>query len=387
MTGRHTGHTYIRGNGEVPLRATDTVISQRLKQSGYTTGMFGKWGLGVEGTPGAPQEKGWDDFVGYLDHRHAHNYYTTHLWQVKDKILSKLPLDTTHYTHDIIMDSALAFINSNKEKPFFLYLPVTLVHAELAATKADLQPFLTNEGKSVFGTEQPFVKPAASRYSSQAQPHAVFAAMLTRLDKDVGRVLNLLRQLGLDKNTLVFFTSDNGPHKEAGADPDFFNSNGPWRGIKRDLYEGGIRVPMIVWGSGVKAVGQTNHEPWANWDIVPTLCSLTGNKVPEGVDGISLLPALAGRPTDKSKLRNFFWQFSEGETRQAILNGRWKLIRFKKAGLPERMELYDLMNDPGEKNNLAAKHPQKVSELKRVMQQSQTPAEHPVFNWSANEQL
>lgn len=384
MTGRHTGHAYIRGNGEIPLRSADSVLSQRLKQTGYTTGMFGKWGLGVEGTPGAPQEKGWDRFVGYLDHRHAHNYHTTHLWQVNNKSLSKLPLDTVQYTHDVIMDSALAFIKTNRNQPFFLYLPITLVHAELATTKTDLRPFLTKEGESVFELEKPFVKPAASRYSSQPQPHAAFAAMLTRLDKDVGRLLNLLHRLGIDKNTLVFFTSDNGPHKEGGADPEFFNSNGPWRGIKRDLYEGGIRVPMIVWGSGVKG-GGTNNEPWANWDILPTVYTVARTSLPKNIDGISMLPALMGKKTNGSKDRSFFWQFSEGETRQAVLKSNWKLIRFKKAGAPERFELFFLTDDPEENNNIAAAHPQKVSELKAILNQSQTPAEHPEFRWLANE--
>lgn len=384
MTAKHTGHAYIRGNGEIPLRSTDTVISQRLKQLGYATGMFGKWGLGLEGTSGAPQEKGWDRIIGYLDHRHAHNYYTDHLWQVKNKKLSKLPIDTLQYTHDIIMDSAFAFIKSNQQKPFFLYLPVTLVHAELATTKADLQPFLTRKGESIFESEKPFLKPAGSRYSSQPQPHAAFAAMLSRLDKDVGRLLNFLRQSGLDKNTIVFFTSDNGPHKEGGADPEFFNSNGPWRGIKRDLYEGGIRVPMIVWGSGVTG-GNINNEPWANWDILPTLCNIAGGKAAGNVDGISMLPALVGNTTSHSGSRGFFWQFNEGETRQAVLKNNWKLVRFKKAGVPERLELFYLKDDPGEKNNLATAQVEKLKELTSILKQSQAPAEHPQFNWTESE--
>jgi arylsulfatase A-like enzyme len=191
--------------------------------------------------------------------------------------------------------------------------------------------------------------------------------------------------LGLDKNTVVFFTSDNGPHKEGGADPEFFNSNGPWRGIKRDLYEGGIRVPMIAWGLKIKG-GEINNEPWANWDILPTLCNIAGAEIPKDVDGISMLPALAGDKTDLSKTRSFFWQFNEGETRQAIVKNSWKLIRFKKEGAPVRMELFNLVDDPGEKNNLAMAQPQKVSELMLLMKQSQTPPEHPQFNWAASEQ-
>lgn len=391
MTGKHMGHAYVRGNGEVPLRPTDTTLARRLQANGYTTGMFGKWGLGLETNTGAPQLQGWDEFVGYLDHRHAHNYHTDHLWQVRAGKLSKLPLDTAQYTHDVIMKGAMDFLRkhragSNDARPFFLYLPVTLVHAELASTPQDTKPFLTADGKSRFAPETPFVKPPKSRYASQEQPRATFAAMLSRLDGDVGKLLDLLRELGLDKNTLVLFTSDNGPHQEGGADPAFFDSNGPLRGIKRDLYEGGIRVPLIARWPGQVPAGVVSNQVWANWDMLPTFCQLTGTPVPTIIDGISMTNLLTGQTPGGLSERALFWQFDEGELRQAVVSGNWKLIRFKKRGQPERLELYDLSNDEGETNNLARQQSRRVTELVSLMRQAQSPPEQPIFDWSRDEQ-
>ena len=387
MTGKHMGHAYIRGNGEIPLRASDTTLAQRLKANGYRTGMFGKWGLGLDTNSGAPQRKGWDEFTGYLHHRHAHNYHTDSLWQVRNGQLSPLRLKPAQYTHDVIMDRALSFLSSRNadREPFFLYLPVTLVHAELATTDADLKPFLTADGKSRF-PEQPYQK-GKGTYSAQQNPHATFAAMLTRLDKDVGKILGLLNQYGMDENTYVFFTSDNGPHKEGGADPDYFDSNGPLRGIKRDLYEGGIRVPMIAWGPGRVPANKVSDAIWANWDISPTVCALTGAGQPTRIDGVDM-GGLLGRSSGMAfpKDRSLFWQFNEGELRQAVLQGDWKLIRLKKKGEPERLELYDLGKDTGETTNLARQNPQKVTMLLALMKQAQSPSEHPLFNWDKDEQ-
>ncbi len=385
MTGRHTGHAYVRGNGEVSLRASDTTLAQRLKANGYATGMFGKWGLGTENSPGAPQWKGWDEFLGYLDHRHAHNYHTDHLWQVRRGQLSRLPLDSATYTHDLLVGRAMDFVRENRAKPFFLYLPLTLVHAELGTTAADVKPFLNADGSSKLGPEKPYFKQRPpSLYATQTQPHAAFAAMLTRLDGDVGKLLELLKTLGLEGNTYVFFTSDNGPHQEGGADPEFFDSNGPLRGIKRDLYEGGIRVPMLVRGPGV-AAGQTSGAPWAAWDILPTFCQLTGAPVPPGLDGLPLGALLRGQTPPSGASRALFWQFNEGELRQALTQGDWKLIRFKKSGQPERMELYNLAADLGETNDRTAQQPRRVARLTQLMRAAQTPAEHPLFDWSKAE--
>lgn len=393
MTGKHTGHAYVRGNGEIPLRATDTTVAERLKANGYKTGMFGKWGLGLENNSGAPQLQGWDEFTGYLHHRHAHNYHTDSLWQVRNGQLSPLRLDRSQYTHDVIMAGAMSFLQDRKSdrQPFFLYVPVTLVHAELATTAADQQAYLTANGQSQF-SETPFVNSSGRGYSSQPNPRATFAAMLSRLDRDVGKILDLLSQSGMDKNTYVFFTSDNGPHKEGGADPDFFNSNGPLRGIKRDMYEGGIRVPMLAWAPGRVPTNTVSDAIWANWDITPTVCELTGAARPTNIDGLTMARLLgkassaASRNAGPSADRYLFWQFDEGELRQAVLQGNWKLIRLKKAGQPERLELYDLGNDVGEQANLAGANPQKLAALLTLMKQAQTPSEHPLFNWQKNEQ-
>ncbi|TAE26695.1 MAG: sulfatase [Cytophagales bacterium] len=390
MTGMHAGHGYIRGNGEIPLRKQDTTLVQRLKAIGYRTGMFGKWGLGVNGTDGTPDQKGFDEFFGYLHHVHAHKYHTDHLWQVQDGQLSKQPIDTTAYTHDLIMNRALDFVRnsvhkkgqSGQEKPFFMYLPVTLVHAELATTPADLKPFLTADGQSRLLPETPFAQRPNPHYQSQDKPHAAFAAMLGRLDSDVGRLLALLRELGIDQNTLVLFTSDNGPHKEGGADPEFFDSNGPLRGIKRDLYEGGIRVPMIARWPGRVPANRTDNTAWANWDILPTFCQLTGANQPQTIDGLSMTALLAGKQPLKTH-DYFYWQFNEGVMKQALTQGDWKLIRLKEKDKREALELYNLKQDLGETNNIADKEPVRTNAMRQLMQKAVTPSQHPKFDYSA----
>jgi arylsulfatase A-like enzyme len=243
MTGKDMGHAFIRGNGREALRPQDTTLAERLQMSGYATGMFGKWGLGEEGSTGTPEKKGFNDFFGYLNQMHAHNYFTSYLYEVKNRRISKLAIDSSKYTEDLIMDKAVSFLNDNRNNPFFLYLPLTIPHAELNVPAALMKPFMNADGSSKFEPETLFA--GRGEYDRQEKPRAAFAAMITKLDSDVGRILNLVKQLGLDDNTFIFFTSDNGPHREGGGDPEFFNSSGPLRGIKRDLYEGGIRVPMI----------------------------------------------------------------------------------------------------------------------------------------------
>jgi arylsulfatase A-like enzyme len=382
MTGQHSGRGYVRGNGEIPFRAQDTTLAQRLKAIGYRTGMFGKWGLGTENTDGTPDKKGFDEFLGYLHHRHAHNYHTDHLWQVRAGQLSKLPTDTAAYTHDLIMGRAFDFVKTSRNRPFFLYLPITLVHAELATTPQDLKPFVDANGQSKLQPEKSYVRRGAMTYQTQPQGHATFAAMLSRLDADVGRLLKLLRDLGLDKNTLVLFTSDNGPHQEGGADPEFFDSNGPLRGIKRDLYEGGIRVPMIARWPGNVPAGNVSNTVWANWDVLPTFAALTGYATPTGIDGVSMLPTLRGKaqPTPHPYL---YWQFNEGVLKEAVLQENWKLVRLKEKGKPEVLELYDLSTDETETRNLADSQPARLAQLRQLMRASTTPPQHPKFDYAA----
>lgn len=383
LTGKHMGHAYIRGNTRLPIRPQDSTLAQLLQQNGYATGMFGKWGLGEIGTTGSPEIKGFDEFFGYLNQGHAHDYYTDYLFEVKDGRISKVPHDSTIYTHDAIMEHAISFIKKNKDKPFFLFLPVTLPHAELDPPAKDMQPFLNADGSSKFPPETPYLK-AGGNYRSQKNPHAAFAAMMTKLDNNVGEVTALIKTLGLDDNTYIFFTSDNGPHKEGGADPEYFNSNGPLRGIKRDLYEGGIRVPMLVRAPGNVPAGRVSDQQWAFWDILPTFTDLTNSHTLAGIDGVSFKQSLNGR-RQIAKHDYFYWQFNEGHLQEAVLQGNWKLIRFKRKGQPEQFELYNLSTDIGEKNNLAAANPAKVKALSTIMQQAKTPAENKEFDWSSIE--
>lgn len=384
LTGKHMGHAYIRGNTRLPLRTEDSTLAQLLQANGYRTGMFGKWGLGEAGTTGSPEIKGFDTFFGYLNQQHAHNYYTDYLFEVKEGQISRVPRDTNVYSQDEILQHALSFINDNKDKPFFLFLPFTLPHAELAPPAADMQAFLNADGSSKFGPETPYERKNGT-YRSQENPHAAFAAMVTKLDRNVGEISALIKQLGLDDNTYIFFTSDNGPHREGGADPVYFDSNGPLKGIKRDLYEGGIRVPLLVRAPGKVSAGQVSSIPWAFWDVLPTLSDITHSPVLSRIDGLSYTKALNGtKPTRQHD--HFYWQFNEGGLQEALLKDDWKLVRFKKRGTPERFELYHLSEDIGEEHDLAAKYPQKVKALSRLMLQSKTPAENPEFDWSATEQ-
>ncbi len=361
MTGLHTGHTLVRGNkpdGGMPLRPQDLTVAETLKQANYVTGGFGKWGLGVEGTTGHPNRKGFDEWFGYLDQTHAHSYYTDHLYKNSEKVL----LDGTQYSHDLIVDAAFEFIKKNKDNPFFLYFSLTIPHASLEVPDDSLKKYL---GKY---PEKPF--PGGGTYTKQETPRAAFAAMIDRFDQSVGRMMTLLKELGLDESTIVFFTSDNGPHREGGGDPDFFNSSGPLRGIKRDLYEGGIRAPMIVrWPNRIRA-GTVSKRVWAFWDFLPTAAAIAGANAPKKIDGISLLPTLLGK--EQRHHDYLYWEFFERGFQQAIRVKNWKAVRLE-AGKP--VELYDLDEDIGEQNNVAAKHPDVVAHIEKLLKAARTDSE------------
>jgi arylsulfatase A-like enzyme len=381
MTGKTMGNAYIRGNTREPIREQDTTLAQRLQANGYATGMYGKWGLGEENTTGSPEKKGFDAFYGYLNQTHAHNYFTSYLYEVKNRQLKEVKVDSAQYAEDLIIDHALDFVKTNKDKPFFLYLPLTIPHAELRVPDKLLKPFLNADGTSKFEPETPFE--GHNQYDPQAKPHAAFAAMITKLDSDVGRVLDLVKKLGLDDNTYVFFTSDNGPHKEGGGDPVYFNSSGPLRGIKRDLYEGGIRVPLLVKAPGKIPVGKTSNVAWAFWDVLPTIAQITNTPSPSNIDGLSFVNALQGKPQKQHEY--LYWQFNEGKLKEALIKDNWKLVRFKAKGKAEELELYNLSNDIGEKNNLAASNAAKVQELKALLGKAKTPADNKKFDWSDEE--
>ena len=372
MLGRHTGHNWIRGNGEIPLRAEDVTLPELLKTAGYRTAVIGKWGLGREGTTGEPGGQGVDHFFGFLDHRHAHRQYVTHLWRNQTRVEHDVTRD---YAPDLFTADALEFVTSSAGGPFFLNLAYTVPHAELRVPDDAIKeyqgrfpetPYLNPEADG-FTPSPPFTR---TGYRSQPTPRAAFAAMIARMDRDIGRLMATLARLGLDKQTLVLFTSDNGPHREGGGDPEFFRSAGPLRGIKRDLYDGGIRVPMIAWGPGRVPAAATSTHVWAHWDLLPTLADLAGAKVPEGLDGISMRAALEGRPAPTHEF--LYWEFHERGFQQAVRMKKWKALRLK-PGAP--LELYDLDDDVGETRDVATAHPDVVARVEAYLKGARTQSE------------
>lgn len=385
MTGQTTGHTPIRGNkevkpeGQVALPATSITIAEMLKQAGYVTGGFGKWGLGYPGSEGDPNNQGFDEFFGFNCQRLAHNYYPTYLWHNQQKVMldGNAGDNFGQYAPELIQQKALEFLDKNKNKPFFLYYPTTIPHAELLLPEKNLKEF---EGKflpekSYKGAEPGDKNFRLGAYGTQPEAHAAFAAMVTLLDKQVGELMAKLKELGLDKNTLVIFSSDNGPHLEGGADPDYFDSNGPLRGYKRDLYEGGIREPMIARWMGKIQAGSKTDLVSAFWDVLPTVAELAGAEAPENIDGISFLPTLLNQPGQK-KHEYLYWEFHEGGGRQAVRKDNWKLVRYQVSN-PEKTttELYDLNTDLGEQNNVTDQHPEIVKELMAIVNQAATPSQ------------
>lgn len=381
MTGQHTGHTYIRGNksvepeGQEPIADSVTTVAELLKRAGYITGAFGKWGLGPVGSEGDPNKQGFDRFYGYNCQSLAHRYYPDHLWDDSQKIVltaNENLRQTKAYAPDLIQQQALKFLDARDGKqPFFLFLPYILPHAELMAPDDSL--FAYYKGKF---PEKPFTGadygPDAKTggYASQANPHATFAAMVSRLDWYVGQVMAKLKEKGLDQHTLVIFSSDNGPHIEGGADPKFFNSSGGFRGVKRDLYEGGIREPFFARWLGVIKAGSTSDYIGAFWDLLPTFAELAGAKTSARIDGISFVPALTGKGTQK-KHDFLYWEFHENGGRQAIRQGNWKAVRLQAMMHPTGpVDLYDLAKDPTEAHNLADQYPDKAKQLGLLMNQS-----------------
>ena len=388
LTGKHTGHTYIRGNKEVkpegqqPIADSVTTVAELLQQAGYATAAFGKWGLGPVGSEGDPNNQGFDRFYGYNCQALAHRYYPDHLWDNNQKVTlaANENLQKTHdYAADMIQQQALNFLDNRKaNQPFFLFLPYTLPHAELMVPNDSLLAYY--KGKFA---ETPFAGadygPDAKTggYASQAYPRATFAAMVARLDMYVGQVMAKLKANGLDKNTLVIFTSDNGPHVEGGADPKFFNSGGGLRGVKRDLYEGGIREPFVAHWPGVIKPNSRSEYIGAFWDLLPTFTELAGAKTPAPIDGLSIVPSLTGKGTQK-KHDYLYWEFHENGGRQAIRQGNWKGVRLQAIKNPNGpVELYDLAKDPSESHNLAAQHPEKAAQFGRFMNESHV--ESPLF--------
>jgi arylsulfatase A len=362
MTGRHTGHTSVRGNtGGLPLEPSDVTVAEVLKQAGYVTGLFGKWGLGDHGTTGVPYEQGFDEFYGYLHQVHAHFYYPAFLWD-NDR---QAPLEGNEdgarvtYSHDAITERALDFVRNHRNERFFLYLAYTIPHTELLVPA---ESFAEYDGQ--FPEPNPY--PGDGHYAAQPKPRTAFAAMVSRMDRDVGRLTALLDELGLAENTIVFFTSDNGGQRGWGADLDFFEGNKPLRGSKMNLFEGGIRVPLVARWPGVIDTAQVSDHVWALWDVLPTLAELAGALVPDSIDGLSMLPAVLGARLnrDPSEHEFLYWEYGDGlgrgKIQQAVRMGRWKAIR---TGPEEPIALYDLFTDIGETRDVASANPDVVERV------------------------
>lgn len=376
MTGLHTGHTPVRGNrtfqpeGQTPLPDSTITFPMLLQKAGYTTAAFGKWSLGFITTTGDPKKKGIDEFYGYNCQSLAHNYYPDHLWHNHERIdlSGNLKFDSV-YSADLIHQQALRFLKSDHTKPFFLYLPYTLPHADVTVPHDEVYDYYVkkfNEAPVELKSND------GEKHHFDPYPHAAFSAMVARLDKYVGEIVSIVKEKAIEENTLIIFTSDNGPHRENGGDPEFFNSNGGLRGIKRDLYEGGIRAPFIACQKGLIKAGSINAVPYALWDMYPTFLQMAGVAIPKHIDGISLLSALIGR---KGRAHDYFyWEFHEGGGKQAVRMGEWKAV---KNGVNSRVnppvELYNLNTDPLEQNNVAGRYPAIVKQAEKMIKEAYTP--------------
>jgi arylsulfatase A-like enzyme len=342
----------------MPLPPDTVTVARLLKRAGYATALVGKWGLGGPGSTGIPNKQGFDYFFGYLCQRHAHNYYPEFLFRNTDRVPlpgnkvanpredgAGMAVKRGQYSHDLCAAEAIAFVERNKDRPFFLYFSPTIPHANNEAG---------GKGMEV---------PSHGEYADLdwPEPQKGHAAMISLLDADVGRLLAKLKELGLDERTVVFFTSDNGPHREGGANPNFNDSNGPLRGIKRDLHDGGIRVPMIVrWPGEIRPGTKTDHIS-AFWDFLPTACELVGIEVPDKIDGISYLPTLLADATRQRKHEYLYWEYYNN---RAVRMGKWKAVGQPRAN---RIQLYDLEADPGEAKNVAKENPTIMERMREIM--------------------
>ncbi len=390
MTGRDAGHCRVRGNyetgpygfgGELELRPQDRTIAEVLKTAGYQTAMIGKWGLGMNGTTGEPDKKGFDTYYGYLNQAHAHWQFPDYLFRdgKKEVIKENANGKREKYSNDIFTSEALSYMNKSKDKPFFLYLAYVTPHAEMIVPDDSVWHYYKGRFKEtpfVQGTQGSNGKDTLGVYHSQPYPEAAFASMITHIDNDVGRIMAALKAMGLDRNTVVMFSSDNGPHKEGGNNPYYFNSNGEYRGIKRDVYEGGIRVPFIVRWPGFIREGQETSQIGAFWDVLPTIADMTGADM-NGItsEGFSLMPTLTGDTAEQKQHVYYYWEFHENKySDQAVRLGEWKAVRHD----PDRpMELYNLKTDPVENYNVSFDHPEIVKNMEVIMDTART--DNPYF--------
>lgn len=407
MTGTHSGKAYIRGNheweargpvwnfkameenpyleGQWPIPDSTVTIAEKLKQAGYTTGLIGKWGLGAPYTAGHPNRQGFDYFYGFICQRQDHTYYTGHLWENQDRVpLNNQPIDPNvhfpkdldssdpknyevyqqkDYTPDYLIKAAQRFIDKNKNKPFFLYYPSPLPHLSLQAPKRWVDYY-----HQKFGDEPPFL---GGGYFPCRYPHATYAAMISTLDEQVGQIIAALKKNGLYENTIVMFCSDNGPGFNAGVDPQYFNSGGPFKETygwgKGSLHEGGIREPFIVQWPGKVQAGSTTDLVSATIDMMPTICELLKLPIPKDVDGISILPTLLGKSAQQKKHDYLYFEYPEYGGQQAVRMGKWKAVRLNLMKGVIKTELFDLETDIQEQHDLAAQYPEIVKKMEAIM--------------------
>ena len=378
MTGKHAGHAWLRDNrevkpeGQTPIPDAEVTLAELLKARGYATGAMGKWGLGFPGSEGEPLKQGFDHFFGYNCQRVAHNHYPTYLWNDREKVV----LDGNdggptgkHYSHDLFEAEALKFISEHKGSPFFLYLPFTIAHLALQVPEDSLAEYRGRWDDPPYDGEK--------GYQPHPAPRAAYAAMVTRLDRTVGRIAALIRELGLDDDTILLFTSDNGPTYDlGGADSAFFRSAGDLRGLKGLVSEGGIRIPLMVRWPGKVPEGATSDVPSYFPDLLPTILDLVGasEQIPKGLDGLSLAPTLLGRPADQRRHEFLYWEFPSYGGQQAVRLGDWKGVRPALAKGRTDVELYDLAKDPAESRDVAADHPEVVARIERIMRDEHVPS-------------
>jgi arylsulfatase len=387
MTGKHTGHAAIRNNkkpqgmellrekfdwqtpGQQPLPESEVTIAELLHTKGYATAAIGKWGLGMVGTNGEPNRQGIDLFYGFLCQEHAHNHYPKFLWRNGKK--EPLPgNDGTAtgqtYAQDKFTGEALRFVREHRELPFFLYLPFTIPHLAIQVPDESLAQYAGKIPEAEYDHKGYFKHPA---------PRAGYAAMITHMDAAVGTIVDTIDELGLADDTLILFTSDNGPTFEriGGADSDFFESSGPLRGRKGTVYEGGIRVPLIARWTGKIVAGHKTDQMAAHWDLLPTLCEIAKADTPQKLDGISFAPTLFGKGEQQQR-EYLYWEFPAYGVQQAIRAGNWKALRRGNDLASQPFELYDLGSDIGEERNVAAEHPEVVQRLSAYAAAAHTPS-------------
>ncbi|MEX6687075.1 arylsulfatase [Danxiaibacter flavus] len=419
MTGKHSGHAYIRGNdewaqrgpvwdykameanpfleGQRPIPDSTITIAEMCKQAGYTTGIVGKWGLGAPMTDGLPNRQGFDYFYGFICQREDHTYYPGHLWENESRVALnnnaedpnvKFPADLDSldeknyakyqqrdYASDFLISAALRFIDKNKSAPFFLYYASPLPHVSLQAPQKWVDYYHRK-----FGDEKPFT---GGSYFPCRYPRATYAAMVSALDEEIGKLVSKLKALNLYDNTIIVFTSDNGPSYNGGTDSPWFNSGGPFKSEqgwgKGYVHEGGIREPFIItWPGKIKTESKTDHIA-ANWDFMPTLCDIIGVSAPKQIDGISYLPTLIGQNAKQQKHPFLYWEFPESGGQQAVRIDNWKGIRMNIHKGNLKIQLFDLSSDIQEQHDVASEHPDIIKKMEQIMKDEHSKPEVSTF--------